>query len=102
MFDLELIFMFFLLKLIPHSCIIRISDDPYNCHNQSVWNILFSTAAYCNGGQEKLADGSCRTCPLGYYKDNSVYKFMSCEKCPINFVTSAPGADSAAKCNICK
>ncbi|XP_048256923.1 uncharacterized protein LOC124140301 isoform X3 [Haliotis rufescens] len=56
--------------------------------------------AYCNGGQEKLADGSCRTCPLGYYKDNSVYKFMSCEKCPINFVTSAPGADSAAKCNI--
>ncbi|XP_067672504.1 uncharacterized protein [Haliotis asinina] len=56
--------------------------------------------AYCNGGQEKLADGSCRTCPLGYYKDNSVYKFMSCQKCPTNFVTSAPGADSMSNCSV--
>ncbi|XP_046551677.1 sushi, von Willebrand factor type A, EGF and pentraxin domain-containing protein 1-like [Haliotis rubra] len=50
--------------------------------------------------KKSCADGSCRTCPLGYYKDNSVYKFTSCQMCPANFVTSAPGADSMSKCNV--
>ncbi|XP_076460199.1 uncharacterized protein LOC143293161 [Babylonia areolata] len=56
---------------------------------------------YCQPGYQKLENGTCTVCPIGFYKDNAVDNFHECTRCPdTRYVTSGPGATSQTDCTV--
>ncbi|PAA61614.1 hypothetical protein BOX15_Mlig033701g2, partial [Macrostomum lignano] len=53
----------------------------------------------CPAGQQLGADGTCRPCPVGYYRENNP-NITSCQACPSGYTTPTEGSDSVAKCSV--
>ena len=56
--------------------------------------------AFCPEGQEEVG-GACQPCAIGFFRNNSMFEFGSCEMCPDpDFVTLNPGSTSPSECTI--
>ena len=58
---------------------------------------------YCDSGYQKMDNGTCIICPIGFYKDNSIDNFHECTRCADpRFVTPSAGSTSQAQCTVCE
>lgn len=55
--------------------------------------------AFCQSGQE-LMNSTCKSCSLGYYKDNNISRFSVCTLCPEEFITVSTGSPAVSSCSI--
>lgn len=73
-----------------------------------MWCFFFNFltfAVFCESGQEvdnSTGTLTCRNCPVGSYKDNSVDPTSKCVLCPDGKLTPSVASDSITDCSICK
>ena len=87
------------------------SNDTWNWSNTAANNnindniYLFPISVFCPEGTEEYppVSGSCRKCPDGFYRTNSLLdRFVNCTECPDGFTTSSDGSTSVDECQLCK
>ncbi|XP_060568832.1 uncharacterized protein LOC132727392 [Ruditapes philippinarum] len=54
---------------------------------------------YCPSGQEMIS-GSCRSCKVGFYKNNNDGVFEACKQCDSRYTTADFGSTDKSACNI--
>ncbi|XP_025115185.1 proprotein convertase subtilisin/kexin type 5-like [Pomacea canaliculata] len=56
---------------------------------------------FCDSGYEKLSNGSCSICAIGFFKNNSIDTFQTCTRCSDpRFVTPHEGAVGEMLCTV--
>lgn len=57
---------------------------------------------YCPEGQERMDNGNCVDCEIGFYKHNTNDRFMNCTACPSDYVTPGKKSTSSQQCTVSK
>ncbi|XP_071129049.1 uncharacterized protein [Mytilus edulis] len=55
---------------------------------------------YCPEGQERMDNGNCVDCEIGFYKHNTNDRFMNCTACPSDYVTPGKKSTSSQQCTV--
>ncbi|XP_021378507.1 major surface-labeled trophozoite antigen 417-like [Mizuhopecten yessoensis] len=55
---------------------------------------------FCASGKEKLSNGTCKDCDIGYFKDNDIGKFSMCTLCGNGMITSGTSTKKESECTV--
>ncbi|GFR99359.1 Pol polyprotein [Elysia marginata] len=73
---------------------------PENFTTRSAGSVSFTECLrFCPSG-EQLVENSCVKCDIASYKDNNQDPLGQCLPCPVGYITSSTGAETAAACDI--
>ncbi len=64
------------------------------------YNLRICVVDHCPSGEELVGVDDCVMCEIGYWKDNNINPFMTCQMCDSSFITETKGSTSEALCNI--